>query len=112
RGKRRSFNPSIMQRLTPKLIEVRTTLLLPIALHNVVAACTRLPAQQRDHFMGALAVIKRSNQRLNDAHGTVISTAVTPRFQIVPIVTMPQAKLGRFILIESVMNANWNIGAF
>src|ERR1051326_9362640 len=78
-----SFNPSIMQRLPPELVEVRSVLLLPVALNDIVTACTRLPSEQRQNFMCTLAVIQRSNERLHDANSTVVSTAVAPRLEIV-----------------------------
>ena len=55
--------------------------------------------------MRALAAIKRSDQRLHDAHGAVVGARIAPSFQIVRIVHMPVAEFGGFVLIEPEMNA-------
>ena len=74
-------------------------LLLPVGLNNVVPTGARLTTQQRNDFMRAFAIVKRSNQRLHDTHSTVVSAAIAPSFQIVRAVHMPLAKLGGFVLI-------------
>ena len=73
-----------MQRLAPELLEVRArVLLLPVGANEIVAGRVGLTGEQRDEFDGALAVVKRRNQRLNDADGAVVGARVAPGFEFV-----------------------------
>ena len=99
-----------MQRLAPELLEVRAgVLLLPVGADEVVACRVRLAREQRDEFQSALAVIKRSDQWLNDADGTVIGAGVAPGFEFVCRVDVPLAEFGGFVLIKAVMHTQGNL---
>ena len=101
-----------MQRLAPELFEVcASVLLLPKGAHYIVTIDLSLAGEQRDKFNCALAVVKRRNQRLDDARRAVVGASVTPGFEFVRRVDVPLAKLGGFVLIESVMNAKRNFAA-
>ena len=65
--------------------------------------------EQGDKFERALAVVKRSDQRLDDADRAVVGAGVAPGFELVRCVDMPLAEFGGFVLIEAVMDAQGNL---
>ena len=64
-----------------------------------------MPGEQRDEFHRALAVVKRRDQRLDDADGAVVGAGIAPGFEFVRLVHVPVAEFGGFVLIEPVVNA-------
>ena len=75
-------------------------LLLPVGLHDFMSAGVGLSREHRNHFAGALALVQRRNQRLNDADGAIVGAAVTPCFEIVGLVDMPVAEFRGFVLVK------------
>src|ERR1035441_4978282 len=72
RGQCRVGYETIVQRLAPLRFEITTRhLALPVLAHDVVARGLRGTDQGNDEFVFALAVVKRGNQRLHDAVGSV-----------------------------------------
>src|ERR1700730_10324276 len=59
--------------------------------------------------MERVAVIKGSNQRLNDAHGAVIGASVTPGFQKMCLRDVPVAGLGGLVIVEAEVNAQLDL---
>jgi predicted cupin superfamily sugar epimerase len=74
-----------VQRLAPELFEspAPRVLLLPIGADYIVTRGLGLAGEQRDKFNCALAVVKRRNQRLDDADRAVVGASVTPGFEFV-----------------------------
>ena len=70
-----------------------------------------MAGEQSDELYRALTVIKRSNQRLDDADCAIVSAGIAPRFEFVRGIDMPLAEFGGFVLIEAVMNTQWNFAA-
>src|SRR5271167_2003189 len=101
-----------MQGLAPELLEVdASVLLLPVSASQVVSGGVGLSGEQRDKFQSALAVIKRSDQRLDDADRAVVGAGIAPSFQLVCLVNMPLAEFGSLVLIEAVVHAQRNLAA-
>ncbi len=59
--------------------------------------------------MGALAVVKRRNPRLNNAGRPVVSATIAPALKLMRLIHMPVAKLSGFILIKPKMHAERNL---
>ena len=109
RRERRAFDPAIVQRLAPEGVEVGAgMLLLPVGLHDFVAAGVGLPGEHRHQLVRALAVVQRRDQRLHDAHRAVVGARVAPGFEIVRLVHVPLAEFGGLVLIEPEMHAERN----
>ena len=101
-----------MQRLAPELLEVGAgVLLLPVGANQIVPGRIGLTGKQRHKFDCALAVVKRRDQRLNDAGRAVVGAGVAPGFEFVRRIDMPLAKLGGFVLIEAIVHAQRNLAA-
>ena len=64
-----------------------------------------IAGKQRESFLERVAVIKRSNQRLNDTHGAVISASITPGFQKMCLRDVPVAERGGLVIVEAEVNA-------
>src|SRR6202007_694248 len=95
--------------LPPELVEVGSSvLLLPVGTNQIVSGRVGLAGEQRHELQCALAVVKRRNQGLDDAGGSVISARITPSFEFVRLIDMPLTKLGCFVLIETVVYAQRN----
>ena len=109
RGEGRAFDPAIMQRLAPELLEVgASVLLLPVGADEIISSRVGLPGEQRDEFQRALAVVERSDQRLDDADGAVVGAGIAPGFEFVRRADVPLAEFGGFVLIEAVVHAQRN----
>ena len=101
-----------MQGLAPELLEVGAgVLLLPVSASQVVSGGVGLAGEQRDEFQCALAVVERSDQRLDDADGAVVGAGIAPGFEFVSRIDVPLAEFGGFVLIEAVVNAQRNFAA-
>ena len=102
-----------MQRLAPELLEVGAgVLFLPVGANQIVAGRVGLTGEQRDEFQSALAVIERSDQRLNDADGAVVRAGIAPRFKFVRSGNVPLAEFGSFVLIKPIVNTKRSLAAF
>ena len=96
-----SLDPAIVERLAPELLEVGAgVLLLPVGASEIVACSIGLAGEERDEFQRALAVIERSDQRLDDADGAVVGAGIAPGFEFVRLVHVPLTEFGGFVLIE------------
>ena len=51
--------------------------------------------------MSRVAVVQRSDQRLKDSDGAVISAAVAPGFEVVRSRDVPVRVFGRFVVVEA-----------
>src|SRR6202041_1944283 len=112
RRKCRAFDPAVVQRLAPELVEIRAgVLLLPVCANQIVARGIGLAGEQRDKFQRTLAAVERRNQWLNNADGSVVSTRVTPGFEFVCLIDVPLTKLGSFVLIEAEVHTQRNFVA-
>ncbi len=101
-----------MQRLAPELLEVSIgVLLLPVGADKIVSRCVGLAREQSDEFQRALAVVERRNQRLDDADGAIVGASIAPGFEFMRCIHVPLAEFGGFVLIEAVVNAQWNLAA-
>ena len=110
RRERGAFNPAIVQRFPPEGVEVGAgMLLLPVGLHDFVAAGIGLSGEHGHQFAGALAVVQRRDQRLHDAHRAVIGAGVAPGFEIVGFVDVPLAEFRSLVLVEAEMHPQRNI---
>ena len=97
-----AFDPAIVQRLAPECFEVSTGLLfLPVTAHQIVASRISLPGEQGDEFVRAFAVVKGSDQRLNDADRSVICAGIAPGFEFMRLIDVPVRQIGGFILVEA-----------
>src|SRR5580692_11307257 len=95
-----------MQRLAPELLEICPgVLLLPVGADEIVSSRVGLAGEQRDEFQRALAVVEWSDQRLDDADGSVISAGVAPCFEFMSRADVPLAEFGGFVLVETVVDA-------
>src|ERR1700728_1036782 len=86
-------------------------LFLPVGAHQIVTVRIGLSGKQCDEFDGALAVIKGSDQRLNNADGAVVGACIAPSLKFMRLIDMPLAEFGGFVLIEAVMHAQRNFAA-
>ena len=85
-----------MQRLAPELLEIgASVLLLPVGTDQIVSRGIGLPGEQCDKFMGALAVVERSDQRLNDTDRAVIGAGIAPGFELMRLIDVPLAEFRR-----------------
>src|SRR5258708_19698012 len=99
-----------MERLARSDIEIRRGVLrLPVVLDNLKPRSVRLPVEQRNQFMRALAVVERGNQRLDNAHRTVVGASVAPLLQIVGLGDVPVAKFAGLVVVQTKVYAHWNI---
>ena len=81
---RGAVDPAIVQRLAPELLEVCAgVLLLPVSADEIVSGRVGLTGEHGNEFDRTLPVIKRSNQRLDDAGGPVVGAGIAPRFEFV-----------------------------
>ena len=102
-----------MQRFAPECARNRAgLLLLPVRARRVVSGGVGLAREQRDEFVRALAVIQRSNQRLNDADCAVVCAGIAPGFELVRLVDVPVAEFGGLVLVEAVVHAQRNLAFF
>src|SRR5580658_4034651 len=101
-----------MQRLAPELLEISTrVLLLPVGARQIVTGGVGLSVEQRDKLDGALTVIKRSDQRLDDADRAVVGASIAPRFEFMRGIDVPLAEFRGFVLIKAVVNAQRDFAA-
>ncbi len=106
----RAFDPAIVQRLAPELLEVCAgVLFLPIGAQQIVTGRIRLAGEQRHEFQRALAAVEGRNQRLNDADRSIVSAGVAPGFEFVRLIDVPLTKFCGFVLIKPEMNAKRNL---
>ena len=109
RRERSAFHPAIVQRFSPEGVEIGAgVLLLPVGLHDFVAARCRPAGEHGDQFVRALAVVERRDQRLHDAHRAVVGAGIAPGLQIVRFVHVPLAEFRGFVLIKPEMHAERN----
>src|SRR5271168_2405949 len=77
RGISCSVYPAIVQGFAPELLEVSAgVLLLPVGADKVVTRGVSLTGKKSDKLHCALAVVKRSNQRLNNADRAIVSASI------------------------------------
>jgi len=94
------------------LLEVRAgVLLLPVGADEIISGRIGLTGEQRDEFQCTLAVIQRSDQRLNDADCAVVGAGIAPGLEFVRRFNVPLAEFSGFILIEAVVNAERDFAA-
>ena len=58
------------------------------------------PESSATSSCGALAVVKRSDQRLNDTDRAVIGAGIAPGFELVRLIDVPLAEFRGFVLVE------------
>src|SRR5262249_55143689 len=98
-------DPAVIQRLAPEGVEIRTcVLLLPVLLHKVMTAETRLASKHGDDFVGAFSAVKRLNQRLYDGGSAVISAGIAPRLKVVRFRDVPVAQFRSLIAMRAEVN--------
>ena len=113
----RSSDANVVPSIHPSCSDLRQNcsksragvLLLPVGADEIVSGGVGLAGEQRDEFQRALAVIERSDQRLDDADGSVVGAGIAPGFEFVRRVDVPLAEFGGFVLIEAVVHAQRNL---
>ena len=73
-----------------------------------MARAPGLAEEYGHHFVGRLAVVKRRNQRLDDASRAVVSPRVSPRFKIVRRRDVPVAQRRRLVFVKPRVDAQRN----
>src|SRR5262249_51950779 len=81
----------------------------PVILNEVVLRCGGLAKQERNQLCRSSSVVKRRNQRLHDADGSVVSARVAPGLEIVRLVDVPLAELGGFVVVEPKVYADRSV---
>ena len=101
---------AIVQRLAPELFEICAgVLLLPVGSNEIVAGRIGLTGEHGNEFQRTLGVVERSDQRLDDADGAVEGAGIAPGFEFMRGVDVPLAEFGGFVLIEAVVDAEWDL---
>src|SRR2546422_4811 len=96
-----------MHRLPPPGFEVARDAgqVSPIGACDRVAGTFRLIDENGKNLGSCLAVMQRSDERLNDRHGAVMGTNVAPGFEEVSFRNMPMAQGTRLVVIEPEVDA-------
>src|SRR5581483_5974043 len=86
-------------------------LCLPVSTDKVVPGRLTLTLKNRDQLVSTFPVVKRCDQRLDDAGSPVISARVAPFFQVVRLVNVPVTELRGFVMVAPQVNAQRNFRA-
>ena len=98
-------DPAVVQRLTPERVEIGAgVLFLPVGLNEIVSGCGGVSGEDGDDFVGALAVVERLDQRLNDADGAVVGAGIAPGFEIVSFGNVPLAEFAGLVAMGAEIN--------
>src|SRR5258708_17820778 len=112
RGKPSAFDPPIMQRLTPELLEVSAgVLFLPVGANEIISGRIGLTREQSDKFQRTLSVVERRDQRLDNADGAIVGAHIAPGLELMSRADVPLAEFRGFVLIEAMMDAKRNLAA-
>ncbi len=80
---------------------------MPVIAYQSVAGLAFVARKKGDQFVRGTAFVKRRDERLNDADGTVIGSCIAPGFKVVRGWAVPLAKLGSFVVVQAGMDAHF-----
>ena len=105
-GQRGVRDQSVVERGLPERLEISARVFSPpVVLHDVVGRAARLAEHHGEDLVRGAPVIKRRDQRLDDAHGAVVSARIAPGFEVMSFRNVPVAELRGLVVLQAEMNS-------
>ena len=99
-----AIDPAIVQRLTPRGVEVALDISLRVGLDNLEGSHLRVVEQRLQHLVRAVAAVQRRDHRLDDRDSAVIATGIRPALEVVRLVDVPLANSAGFVDVHAKVN--------